>query len=68
MWARAQAVEENITYSVTFPNNHTMTIIRDAQRQLAPPMLGRQRKAWISKLTIPTVALVSPVAIRPQIS
>jgi len=29
-WARAQAVEENITYSVTFPNNHTMTIIRDA--------------------------------------
>jgi len=30
MWARAQAVEENITYSVTFPNNHTMTIIRDA--------------------------------------
>ena len=30
MWARAQAVEENITYSVTFPNNHAMTIIRDA--------------------------------------
>ena len=30
MWARAQAVEENITYSVTFPNNHTMQIIRDA--------------------------------------
>lgn len=30
MWARAQAVEENITYSVTFPNNHTMTIVRDA--------------------------------------
>jgi len=30
MWARAQAVEENITYSVIFPNNHTMTIIRDA--------------------------------------
>ena len=30
MWARAQAVEENITYSAIFPNNHTMTIIRDA--------------------------------------
>lgn len=30
MWARAQAVEENITYSVIFPDNHTMTIIRDA--------------------------------------
>lgn len=30
MWARAQAVEENITYSVTFPTNHSMTIIRDA--------------------------------------
>lgn len=30
MWARAQAVEENITYSVIFPNNHTMTIVRDA--------------------------------------
>jgi type IV fimbrial biogenesis protein FimT len=30
MWARAQAVEENITYSVTFPNNHTIQIIRDA--------------------------------------
>jgi Tfp pilus assembly protein FimT len=30
MWARAQAVEENITYSVAFPNNHTMQIIRDA--------------------------------------
>jgi len=30
MWARAQAVEENITYSVTFPTNHTMTTIRDA--------------------------------------
>lgn len=29
MWARAQAVEENITYSVTFPNNHSMIIIRD---------------------------------------
>lgn len=30
MWARAQAVEENITYSVIFPSNHSMTIIRDA--------------------------------------
>jgi type IV fimbrial biogenesis protein FimT len=30
MWARAQAVEENITYTVTFPTNHSMTIIRDA--------------------------------------
>jgi Tfp pilus assembly protein FimT len=30
MWARAQAVEENITYSVAFTNNHTMQIIRDA--------------------------------------
>jgi type IV fimbrial biogenesis protein FimT len=30
MWSRAQAVEENITYSVTFPTNHTMQIIRDA--------------------------------------
>lgn len=30
MWARAQAVEENITYSVTFPSNHSMIIIRDA--------------------------------------
>jgi len=30
MWARAQAVEENITYSVIFPTNHSMTIIRDA--------------------------------------
>lgn len=30
MWARAQAVEENITYSVIFPNNHTMMIVRDA--------------------------------------
>jgi type IV fimbrial biogenesis protein FimT len=30
MWARAQAVEENITYSVVFPNNHTIQIIRDA--------------------------------------
>ena len=30
MWARAQAVEENITYSVAFLNNHTMQIIRDA--------------------------------------
>jgi prepilin-type N-terminal cleavage/methylation domain-containing protein len=29
MWARAQGVEENITYSVVFPNNHTMQIIRD---------------------------------------
>lgn len=29
MWARAQAVKENTTYSVTFPTNHTMTIIRD---------------------------------------
>ena len=29
-WARAQAVKENITYSVIFPNNHTLTIIRDA--------------------------------------
>ena len=30
MWARAQAVEENITYSVAFTSNHTMQIIRDA--------------------------------------
>ena len=30
MWARAQAVEENITYSVIFPTNHSMTVIRDA--------------------------------------
>ena len=30
MWARAQAVEENITYSVIFPTNHSLTIIRDA--------------------------------------
>lgn len=30
MWARAQAVEENITYSITFPDNHSMIIIRDA--------------------------------------
>ena len=30
MCARAQAVEENITYSVIFPTNHSMTIIRDA--------------------------------------
>lgn len=30
MWARAQAVEENITYSVVFTNNHAMQIIRDA--------------------------------------
>ena len=30
MWARAQAVEENITYSVVFTNNHTIQIIRDA--------------------------------------
>jgi prepilin-type N-terminal cleavage/methylation domain-containing protein len=30
MWARAQAVEQNITFSVAFPNNHTMQIIRDA--------------------------------------
>jgi len=29
MWARAQAVEENTTYSVAFPNNHTLTIIND---------------------------------------
>ena len=29
MWARAQAVEENTTYSVTFPDNHTLTIIND---------------------------------------
>lgn len=30
MWARAQAVEENIMYTVAFPDNHTMLIIRDA--------------------------------------
>ena len=30
MWARAQAVEENITYSVAFTSNHTLQIIRDA--------------------------------------
>lgn len=30
MWARAQAVEENITYSIIFPTNHSLTIIRDA--------------------------------------
>ena len=35
MWAGAQAVEENITYSVIFPNNHTMTIIRDANANAA---------------------------------
>jgi len=29
MWARAQAVEENTTYSVAFPNNHSLTIIND---------------------------------------
>ena len=29
MWARAQAVKENTTYSVVFPNNHTLTIIND---------------------------------------
>ena len=29
MWARAQAVEENTTYSVAFPNDHTLTIIND---------------------------------------
>jgi len=29
MWARAQAVEENVTYSIAFLDNHTMQIIKD---------------------------------------
>jgi len=29
MWARAEAVEENSTYVVTFPNNHSMQIFKD---------------------------------------
>ena len=29
MWARAQAVEENSTYVVIFPNNHSMQILKD---------------------------------------
>src|SRR3970040_1931137 len=29
MWARAAAVEENSTYVVTFPNNHSLQIFKD---------------------------------------
>jgi type IV fimbrial biogenesis protein FimT len=29
MWARAQAVEENQSYVVLFPNNHTVTVLKD---------------------------------------
>ena len=30
MWARAEAVEENSTYVVTFPNNHSLNIFKDS--------------------------------------
>jgi|SRR4051812_17897870 Tfp pilus assembly protein FimT len=30
MWARAQAVQENATYVVAFPTNHTLQIFNDA--------------------------------------
>lgn len=30
MWARAEAVEENATYVVSFPNNYTMRVFNDA--------------------------------------
>ena len=29
MWARAEAVEENSTYVVTFPSNHSLQIFKD---------------------------------------
>ncbi len=30
MWARAQAVQENATYGVTFPSTHTLQIFNDS--------------------------------------